>query len=299
MPVICWHLIPKALSLAFSRLGPEPPVRVAVLCFHTSPATASHGSGGAWVSAVLAVSPGARAPPDRPPRVSSLQPAQWHRALPSQSEASVRPAVCSRWTARERKRKRIGPACSDGFLRFLFHLWPPPSFFVCPHGPQTSEQSQQAVNTDQHRSPPPPETQPLKYFPEHPGVEMGRGLLSREAASCMSIHVIAPPTGPRLGLSAGSFPAREKLPSELTLVTRPHPAGTSSLPAPVWAPASPGPLDHRFLCGDSGCRLLEEPCFPGHRASRGLFPSTFDRCAFRPLSPLSRHSPSRPRGACS
>lgn len=130
MPVIRWHLIPKALSLAFSRLGPEPSVRVAVLCFHTSPATASHGSGGAWVSAVVVVSPGAQAPPDRPPRVSSLQPAQWHRALPSQSEASVRPAVCSRWTARERKRKRIGPACSDGFLRFLFHLWPPPLPFL-------------------------------------------------------------------------------------------------------------------------------------------------------------------------
>lgn len=105
----------------------------------------------------------------------------------------------------------------------------------------------------------------------------------------MSSHVTAPLTGPpRLGLSAGVPPAREKLPSESTLAARPHPAGTSSLPAPVWAPASPGPSDHRFLREGPWLRTPGRPWSPGPRGQPGASSRRrFHRCAVRPLSALA------------
>lgn len=167
----------------------------------------------------------------------TAHPSQWHRALPSQSEASVHPAVCSRWTARERKRKRIGPACSDGFLRFLFYPPPHPFPFCMPSRPQTfSEQSQQAVNTDQHRSPPAPGYPATKVFSRMfwGGDGPQATLPSSGQLYVQPRHIPSSYRPPRASVCLqGPPPAQEKLLSESALATRPHPAGTSSLPAPV------------------------------------------------------------------
>lgn len=125
VPVIRWNLVPKVLSLTLSRLAPEPPVTVAVLCFYASPATASpwpwgdlgFGSGG--------VSLGARAPPSPPPRVSSLQPSQWPRALPSQPRPPcVLPFVPVGQPEREKEKESDLHVQTD-FYDFYFIPRPP------------------------------------------------------------------------------------------------------------------------------------------------------------------------------
>lgn len=134
VPVIRWNLVPKVLSLTLSRLAPEPPVTVAVLCFYASPATASHVAvGGLGFRQRWRVprSPGATQPAAR---VSSLQPSQWPRALPSQPRPPcVLPFVPVGQPEREKEKESDLHVQTD-FYDFYFIPRPPP-LFVCPHGP--------------------------------------------------------------------------------------------------------------------------------------------------------------------
>lgn len=130
VPVIRWNLVPKVLSLTLSRLAPEPPVTVAVLCFYASPATASHVAvGGLGFRQRWRVP---RSPGATQPAAPCLVPAAVAVASgPAQpAEASVRPAVRSRWTAREKRKKNRTCMFRRISTIFILSLAPPPFLYA-------------------------------------------------------------------------------------------------------------------------------------------------------------------------
>lgn len=130
VPVIRWNLVPKVLSLTLSRLAPEPPVTVAVLCFYASPATASPWPWGGLGFGSGGVSLGARAPPSPPPvsrpcsRRSGLGPCPASRGL----RASCRSFPLD--SPREKRKKNRTCMFRRISTIFILSLAPPPFLYA-------------------------------------------------------------------------------------------------------------------------------------------------------------------------
>lgn len=301
MPVIRWNLVPKVLSLTLSRLAPEPPVTVAVLCFYASPATASHVAvGGLGFRQRWRVP---RSPGATQPAAPCLVPAAVAVASgPAQpAEASVRPAVRSRWTARERKGKRIGPACSDGFLRFLFYPSPPP--FCMPSRPLDLLRTEPASceHGPAPTSPDPGNPATTVSSRTSWGGDGPRAALLRSGQSYVQPRHSPSHRPPTPRSVRGGFPQ----PGRSCLLSRPWPPGHTLLEQAHCQPQSghqhpPGPRTTGSHVRDPGCGLLGDPGRPGRGASRGPRPVDVSADArFAPSALSPQHLPGRPRGACS